>query len=150
MSVLKLDRVDLEAPLGPELHVSGVDILDGSPVFDIKPYLEYADSVPHASPGWAHQPIERIAVEFAPATEPFLNQLSQTLGQSPEETKNLIVDLLSNDPRPANQKRHYPPHSTESSGFEFGFEIEGWDVRWRISSSGFIVTEIVRLSTAPP
>ena len=51
LSAVKLERIDLDAAGGIEIHVTGVDVLDGTPVLDIKPYLPYADSIPEASSG---------------------------------------------------------------------------------------------------
>lgn len=64
LSVVRLDKVIAAAKGGPELHVSGVDLLDGTPILDVKPYLPYADSVPAARAGWADEPIERVEVAF--------------------------------------------------------------------------------------
>lgn len=49
LSSVRLDRVELDPALGPVLHVSGADLMDGTPIFDIKPYLPYTDSHPQAT-----------------------------------------------------------------------------------------------------
>ncbi len=62
ISVVTIEKIDLEAVGGPEIHVGGVDLLDGTPILDIKPYIPYADSVPSANAGWASAEIPRYDV----------------------------------------------------------------------------------------
>src|SRR6478736_5715820 len=67
LSVVKLERVELDSPEGPVIHVSGVDLVDGTPVLDIKPYVAYSDALPEARSGFAGAPPEAsLSVEFAP------------------------------------------------------------------------------------
>jgi tRNA-Thr(GGU) m(6)t(6)A37 methyltransferase TsaA len=65
MSAVKLEKIDREALGGIEIHISGVDLLDGTPVLDIKPYIPYADSIPGANSGWAKEDIARCEVQFS-------------------------------------------------------------------------------------
>ncbi len=132
ISAVKLERIDREAEGGPEIHVSGVDLLDGTPVLDIKPYLPYADSIPLANAGWASQPIERVDVVFATSVDQAALDLS---------VKTMIVEVLELDPRPAFQKRQLPV-SNINSGAKFGIEISGLEVKYEIFGRLFIVTKV--------
>lgn len=109
LSVVRLDRVEWEGSAAPRLFVSGVDLVDGTPVFDIKPYLRYADSVPDAVSGFADEAPSRIPVRWEAAVD------------LPEETRRLIEDSLSLQPQPAY---HDDPDRL------YATEIAGWHVRW--------------------
>ncbi len=142
LSAVRLIRVDPDAPGGPELHVGGVDVLDGSPVLDVKPYLPYADAIPEATSGWASERIARTPVLFSPLAEEQL----QALASAEPELRQLIVGLLELDPRPAFQKRRMPPGSLEAEGTQYGFRILDYDVKWQIEGTQFRVTELVQES----
>ena len=95
------------------LNISDHDLIDGTPILDIKPYLPFADAVPDASLGWADSPpTERLSVSFLPEAEQQLQSLS------PEEypdLRNLIEDVVSYDPRPSfrrgrEEERIYGAH----------------------------------------
>lgn len=144
LSVVRLKRIDLEAPGGVELHVEGVDILDGTPVLDIKPYVAYADSVPEATAGWASEPIERTEVVF---TDAALRAIESREAQRPG-LRDLIEEMLALDPRPAFQKRRMPPSSPEAQGTRYGFALHEFDVRWEIRDGRFHVLEVVDLPKA--
>lgn len=123
ISVCELAGIDLDAPGGPEIRVNGIDLIDGTPVLDIKPYIPYADSVPSAGAGWASAPIERRAVTFACTV--------------PDDARALIIDVLELDPRPAFQKRQ-----VTEVGSQFGIEIAGYEVKYEIAEGGFLVTSV--------
>jgi tRNA-Thr(GGU) m(6)t(6)A37 methyltransferase TsaA len=135
MSAVKLDRIDLDAPGGVELHLSGVDILDGTPVLDIKPYLPYADSVPEATSGWAASEIRRYEVEFAP----------QALEQTREDARfrTLITQVLELDPRPRSQRESMPVEDPACEGKRFAFRLMNIDVKWEIAGGKIRVRELV-------
>lgn len=139
LSAVKIESVTAHAPGGAEIEVSGVDILDGSPILDIKPYIPYADAVSDASAGWAEEPIRRIEVVFAPKAR---DKAARIELKSPG-FEALVREMLSIDPRPAFQKRKMPPGSSEAEGKRFGIRIDDWDVKWRIRSSRFEVIDIV-------
>ncbi|MBC7692005.1 MAG: tRNA (N6-threonylcarbamoyladenosine(37)-N6)-methyltransferase TrmO [Methylotenera sp.] len=140
LSAVKLDRVDLEAKGGVELFVSGVDILDGTPVLDIKPYLPYADSIPDALAGWAGEPIARYDVEFS---EKSLRSIHERAAELYPNLAELITQMLELDPRPAFQKRRMPPESPEAEGTKYGFKLFDYDVKWQISEGRFHVLDVV-------
>lgn len=97
LSLVKLDSVSTSPGNGmepPVLKFSSVDLVDGTPIYDIKPYLAYAESVPHATSGYANAGIPRLAVKIedsAASAFSLLDGLSQ----------RIITEVLSLDPRPA-------------------------------------------------
>ncbi len=134
LSVVKLDRIDLAAQGGIEIHLSGVDILDGTPVLDVKPYLPYADSVAEANTGWVKGEIERFPVEFS-------RESLVTLENEPK-LKRLIEQMLEWDPRPTSQRRAAPIDARESEGKNFAFRVLDFDVKWQIRAGSLYVVEI--------
>ncbi|MBQ2253095.1 MAG: tRNA (N6-threonylcarbamoyladenosine(37)-N6)-methyltransferase TrmO, partial [Clostridia bacterium] len=115
LSVVKLERVEHTAHEGVVLHVSGVDLLDGTPIYDVKPYLPFADAIPDALGGYAAQHEgHRLKVEVPEAV---LSVLS-------EEKRDALCDCLAEDPRPAYQddSRIY---KLRFAGCEVAFTVEG-------------------------
>ncbi len=111
MSALKLERIEYTQDYGPVLIVSGCDMLDGTPVFDVKPYLAYADSIPDAIGGFTeHLKDRRLGVDFP---ENLINRI-------PVELRRTVLEILESDPRPS-----YQNDADRVYGFEFGkFEIK--------------------------
>ena len=94
LSSVKLDSVENHPTLGPVIHVSGADLLDGTPIFDIKPYLPYTDSHPDALGGFtAGYQGYSLEVDFPPAL----------LNQVPEADREALTGVLAQDPRPSYQ-----------------------------------------------
>jgi len=145
LSAVKLEKIDLDAPGGIELHLSGVDFLDGTPVLDIKPYLPYADSIPEATSGWAEEPLLRVPVSFTAQAKESITALG--LSKYPRLIE-LITGMLELDPRPAFQKRRMPPSSPEAQGTQYGFRLFEFDVKWEIRASAFWVLDLVELEGA--
>lgn len=139
LSAVKLDRIDLDAPGGIEIHLSGVDLMDGTPVLDIKPYLPYADSFPEASGGWAGSEIPKYLVEFS---EESLKKIESFSARHPQ-LRLLISQMLEWDPRPTSQRRAMPIESEKTQGMAFAFRILEFDVRWEIRNHGIFVTDLV-------
>lgn len=147
LSVVKLDRVDLHAVGGPELHVSGIDFLDGTPLLDIKPYLPYADIVKEATSGWARDPIHRWPVDFTDTALAALDRLlPKVVEEYPaveiEHLKKLIAEILELDPRPAFQQRRMPPDEDQTQGSRYGFALYNLDVKWEIQNARFVVYDV--------
>ena len=140
ISAVALDFIDFNAPQGPELHISGLDLLDGTPVLDIKPYIPYADSLPEANPGWAGAPIPRLEVRFSDLAE---QQIHEFDPQGSKNFRQLIIEILEIDPRPAYQKRQVPVESPGSWGSQHGFDLLGKDIKYQIQNNHFLVTEIL-------
>jgi len=92
LSSVRLERVQMDEKLGPVLYISGVDMLDGTPVYDIKPYLAYCDSHPRAQGGFADEVKEHALTVVC--DEGVADMLSA-------EELQTICDLLSQDPRTA-------------------------------------------------
>lgn len=141
ISVVELVAARLDEPDGPRLDVRGVDLLDGSPVLDVKPYLAYADAVPRTRAGWADAPITRVPVTFTRAA----SDAVRAYEAARPELRGLIRDLLSLDPRPAFQQRKLPFGSAAALGTRWGFAVTDLDVRWEITARGFRVREVVPL-----
>ncbi len=140
LSAVKLERIDLNAKGGIEIHVTGVDILDGSPVLDIKPYLPYADSIPEAKTGWADLPITRTPVDFSDES---LESISVKSREKIPNLKDLIIQMLELDPRPAAQKHRLPPNAPDAHGTNHGFRLFDYDVKWQIRHGRFYVLDVV-------
>jgi len=142
MSVVKLEKIDRSASGGIEIHVSGVDLLDGTPVLDIKPYLPYSDTVEGANSGWAANPIARYPVGFSPECLAFLHREE---AENPR-LKNLIEEILRWDPRPKSQRTAMPIHEPENEGKKFRFRILQFDVEWQIQQKQICVLELFPLA----
>lgn len=146
LSAVKLDRIDFDHPKGARIHVSGVDLLDGTPILDIKPYIPFADSIPDAVPGWAAAPIEKFAVTF---TSQSLDSITRHEKTKPD-LKKIIIEMLELDPRPASQKRKMPAHDAESEGLRFAFTLFDVDVKWEIRGDTFCVLDVEDLVDGKP
>lgn len=114
LSCVKLVEVNLHTKEGPVLYVAGADLADQTPIYDIKPYLPYADAHPEALGGFAPLPKETIAVRCPP----------ELLSKIPEGQREALLGVLAQDPRP--QYQHDPAR-------EYGMSFAGWDVRFRVN-----------------
>jgi tRNA-Thr(GGU) m(6)t(6)A37 methyltransferase TsaA len=135
MSAVRLERIDLDAPGGIELHLSGVDLLDGTPVLDLKPYLPYADLIPEATSGWAGSEIRKYPVRFAPEAQATLAPADQPV----------LTQILEWDPRPTSQRETMPIEDSSHDGREFAFRFGDYDVHWKIDQGTIHVTRVDRL-----
>ncbi len=114
------------------LHVAGADLIDATPIFDIKPYIPYSDSHPEATGGFAeNQPEAILQVEFSQLAA---KQLKQYKNQTPN-LETMLRETLSLDPRPAYQ------HNQEISK-EYGVLFDRYDVRWKVINSLLMVINI--------
>jgi len=147
LSVVELDRIDFTAKGGPEIHVKGVDLLDGTPILDLKPYIPYADSVPHANSGWAHEEIKKTEVFFE---APALEKIREAEKNGYPDLKEFIEQLLTIDPRPGFQKRELPPDADHSQGKDFGLLVKDYDVQWKILDQKFVVYDLVKTQKKIP
>ena len=112
------------------LDISELDLLHGTPIFDIKPYLPYSDRVEGANGGFVKFSEHRIAVSFTPEAEASCQQYQQ---QSGRDLKSLIREVLEQDPRPASQR---------SRQREYGMLLWDRNVRWLAEESGFTVLSV--------
>lgn len=120
LSVVELLGVDDRT-----LHVRGVDLLDGTPVLDLKPYLPWAERVADARCAWAETSPDPLAVRFADA-----------LGELAPGLRAAIVDSLRWDPRPAHQR--------DELGRAYAMRLLDVDVRFRVDAAGVLVFAIER------
>ena len=119
LSVVKLESIVLGENV--ELLVSGIDLVDGTPVLDIKPYIPYVDKLDHAHHGFAQQAPELCTVEFAPEC---LALCLDHQALSGENLKQMLIEILQQDPRPAYQKKSI-------SDKTYGMKFLQFNVRWR-------------------
>ena len=124
LSCVELEKVELDQELGPVIYVRGVDLMDGTPIFDIKPYLAYADSRPDAVGGWTDV-VERkyLAVE---CSEELLAKLH------PAQHKALLA-ILANDPRPRYQ---------DDPQRIYGLTFAQWNVKFRVEGETLHVVDV--------
>ena len=125
LSCVELAGVDWNAPDGPVLLVRGADLLDGTPIYDIKPYLPYADAHPGARGGFAdaHRD-DRLRVAFPPAL----------LAKVPADKREALLGVLAGDPRPAYQ---------DDPAREYAMDFAGLTVRFRAAAGVLTVTAVV-------
>lgn len=123
LSCVKLEKVELDTPEGPVLWVSGGDLMDGTPIFDIKPYIPYADCHPDAREGFAPAPARRLTVEISAALRE----------KVPEGHWRALEGVLACDPRPSYQ---------EDPKRVYGMPFAGMEVRFRVEGTRLLVTEV--------
>ena len=124
LSVVKLVAVKRDERLGMVLRVSGADMVDGTPVLDIKPYLPYADSVPEATGGFTDSSEKRQVTVDCP---------DRWLALVPPEKRDTLLGVLRQDPRPAYQ------HDPERV---YGFGFGGLEVKFTVAEGVLRVTDV--------
>lgn len=124
LSSVKLDRIELTEQ-GPVLYVSGIDLRNRTPIFDIKPYLPYVDCHPDAVDGFAGE-VKEYALEVI-----FPEEL---LARIPERKRRAIVEVLKQDPRPSYQ---------EDPERKYGVSFAGFDIRFTVRGNILTVFEVV-------
>lgn len=118
------------------LELAGVDLLDGTPILDIKPYLPYADAVAHASAGFAPEaPAVQQTVTFS---ERASGQCEQKQAQLNTPIRLLIEQILRQDPRPSYQQG-------QPLGRVYAMHLYDFDLRWHYTASGIEVLELANL-----
>lgn len=132
LSVVRLVEV-VERPR-PLLRVAGIDLLDGTPVLDIKPYLPYADALEDATGGYAPAaPEAGLTVRFSAQAEVDLARM-----QDFDRMRALLIEVLALDPRPAYRQGPEPERV-------YGMRLAGANVRWRVTGTGIEVLDITPL-----
>ena len=116
LSSVRLERIELQSPFGPILHVAGADLMDNTPIYDIKPYLPYVDSHPDAAGGFALQSHEGFLQVNVP---------SGLLERIPPDRRDALLAVLAQDPRPAYQNTPDRVYGMEYAGFEIRFTVSG-------------------------
>ncbi len=124
LSSVRLLRVEQDEALGPVLHVLGADLMDGTPIYDIKPYLAFTDSHPDATDGFAGDVFNRsLDVRFAEAL----------LQKIPAASREALLQVLAQDPRPSYQN---------DPGRAYGVPFAGQDVRFTVEDGVLTVIEV--------
>ena len=127
LSSVRLVAVEDTKEFGTVLHVAGADLMDGTPIFDIKPYIPYADSHPEASGG------------FTDSADNFLLEVDfpeNLLSLLPEDKRAAAVEVLSHDPRPSYQS---------SSERIYGLPFANFDLRFQVSGKKLTVIDVINL-----
>ncbi len=127
LSCVKLIELEKTEENGTVIHVAGADLMDGTPIFDIKPYIPYSDAHPDASGGFT-----ATAEDFI-LTVDFPTQLLQLL---PEDKQQAAIEVLSHDPRPSYQ------HSADRL---YGLSFAGFDIRFVVKNQTLYVKEVLSL-----
>lgn len=124
LSCVGLEGVELHTPQGPVIHVTGADLMDGSPIYDIKPYIPYADCHPEATEGFTGQvEMHALTVDIPP----------ELLSRFPVEKRDALIGVLAQDPRP-----RYQADASRVYGLEFG----GYEVKFTVAGQKLTVTDI--------
>ena len=121
-------RID---PEGPVLHVKGADLMDGTPIYDIKPYVPYADAFPEARGGFTDTSAwEPLQVDFSPAALEVL-----AAQPDPDVLRTRLEQVLAQDPRP---RFHHDPDRL------YGMPFGPFDIRFQVKKKVLSVVEIVQ------
>ncbi len=133
LSVVELERIDREDGK-PVLHLRGADLLDGTPVLDIKPYLPWVDAVPDARASYASErPGAALPVRFAPGAARQCAEIARHWSEFPR----LLEQILALDPRPAYR-------SDAEAGRIHGLRLGDYDIHWQVQGGTIEVLDIVK------
>lgn len=136
LSVVELQGIDTRN--GVRLKLSGIDLMDGTPVLDIKPYLPYADAIPGARGGFAPEPPRAdIQVSFTPHA---LAAMAEKEATGIKGLRQLIEQLLSSDPRPAYYAKG---DNRDEAPQRFGMRLYDFDLQWEITGETVVVQGLV-------
>ena len=127
LSCVRLEKVELHTPDGPVLRVLGADLVDGTPIYDIKPYIPYADCRPDAKEGFAPRPEGGLKVDFPP----------ELLEGVPTDRREALRGVLACDPR---------PHYQNDPGRVYGVTFGGINVNFTVAGDVLMVTDVVPLA----
>lgn len=126
LSCVRLDRIEYDDRLGPVIHVKGADLMDGTPIYDIKPYVAYTDAHPGARSGFVDQ------TAWKPLTVEIPDALAQRI---PHDDVAVLKAVLAQDPRP----RYH-----DDAGRVYGMPFLGFDIRFQVSESVLKVVDIIK------
>lgn len=131
LSCVRLVEVRQDRALGPVLVVAGADLMDGTPIYDVKPYLPYADCKPDAVGGFAARPKGAdLAVDCSPAL----------LDRVPEDKRAALLAVLAQDPRPQYQ---------DDPERVYGMEFAGLEIRFQVAGGRLTVCQIIEKAAQP-
>ena len=124
LSSVRLVDIRQEPGLGTVLEVAGADLMDGTPIYDIKPYLAYTDSHPEATGGFTDpNGWRKLAVDFP----------AELLSKIPPQRREALIGVLEQDPRPSYQK---------DGDRVYGMTFGGWNVKFTVREGVLTVTEV--------
>ena len=126
LSCVEIDCIDFTSSEGPVIYVKGADLMDGTPIYDIKPYVRYADSRPDSVCGYAEEIPQMTLEVFIP------EDIRNELGDKAEAA----IEILAFDPRPSYQN---DPERT------YGLSFAGYDIRFIVVDNTLKVTELVKI-----
>ena len=127
LSCVKLEKIDYDSPDAPVLYVSGIDMMNGTPVFDVKPYVPVADCKTDATDGFTQYTKDySLAVNFS----------DELLCILPEEKRAGAKQMLSLDPRPS--------YITDEERV-FGVEYAGFDIRFKVKENMLTVCDVIKM-----
>ena len=123
LSCVKIENINLDGPEGPEIVVSGADLMDGTPIVDIKPYLPYTDAHPEAIGGFA----DAVKQNKVHVKNP------EALAKLSEDKRTALIEVLEQDPRPAYQN---DPERV------YGFNFAEFEVKFKVASDELEIVDI--------
>ena len=129
LSSVRLLSVDLNCEDAPVLTVSGADILNGSPIYDIKPYIPYTDCHPDASSGFAVSQMSFLKVDFP----------EDLLAKVRSDKRQALLEVLTQDPRGSYEKQ---------PGFMYGLSFADYDIRFTVEEDTLKVFDVIIISPA--
>ncbi len=124
LSSVKLLRIEHTNEFGNVLVVSGADLLDGTPIYDIKPYLSFTDSHPDAIGGFA-EPVKNYSLK--------VNICKELLVKIKESKREALIKILEHDPRPSYQ---------DDPEREYGFRFSDYEIFFKVSDDALTVTRV--------
>ena len=124
LSCVRLDKIEYNKTKGPILHISGIDLMDKTPIYDIKPYLPYVDSISEATGGFTEKITHR---EYRVVFE------NECKGILPEEKEKALIKVLKQDPRPSYQN---------DDGRIYGMRYDKWNIGFSIKEDKILVKKI--------
>lgn len=127
LSSVRLEKIEWQTDAGPVLHVTGADLMDGTPILDIKPYIAYSDCHMDATGGFTNN-VANSRLEVMIPSE-WLQMISPSKQQA-------LREVLANDPR--------PPYQDDSNRI-YGLAFAGLNVRFTVSDNVLTVVEVVEL-----
>lgn len=125
LSCVEVEKIELDSADGPVIYVKGADLMDGTPIYDIKPYIKYADSRPHAICGYVDELKERVLKVVFP---------QEMVHKIDDKTRlPALLQVLSLDPRPSY---HDDPERV------YGLSFAGHNIRFKVEGSVLEVTDV--------
>lgn len=124
LSCVKIEKITESSPEGPIIEVSGADMLDGTPIYDIKPYIPYTDSRPDAKGGFA----DKVHGDLLKVEIP--DELAKEI---PVDTLQSLKEILASDPRPAYK---------EDSDRIYGFDFSHYSIKFTVNNGILKITDI--------